>query len=446
MASVASSDLSDLLPITAVRDATGRLTIAGCDLAALAAEDGTPLYLYDQATLDAAVAEYRAALAAHWPGSAEVAYAAKAWLSVAVAQWAAARDLGMDVVSLGEMEIARRAGFPPARMHVHGNNKPRAFVDAAVVAGVGRIVVDGEADLEQTIQAARMAGRRQAIWLRLNPAVAGDTHRHMETGSLASKFGLSLADGSAYRAALRALAAPEVELVGLHTHIGSQIADPAPLVAATERLLEFAGALQSETAWRLRELSPGGGWAVPYTTGAPRLAPAAAIAALGEAIQAGCARRGLPLPHLVLEPGRELVARAGVALYRVGAIKQAGPVRYAFIDGGLADNPRPALYEARYTALLASRAAPATTTYALAGPFCESGDVLIRAVELPALEPGDLVAVPVSGAYQLSMASNYNAALRPAVLWLHLGRATLIQRRETVEDLLGRDRGLEAGD
>ncbi|MCZ7574793.1 MAG: diaminopimelate decarboxylase [Ardenticatenaceae bacterium] len=438
---MANSDLSDLLPITAVRDATGRLTITGCDLATLAAEYGTPLYLYDQATLDAAMAEYRAALAAHWPGSAEVAYAAKAWLSVAVAQWAAARDLGMDVVSLGEMEIARRAGFPPARMHVHGNNKPRAFVEAAIAGGAGRIVVDHEADLEQTILAARTAGRRQSIWLRLNPGVSADTHRHVETGGLSSKFGFSLADGSAHRAARRALAAPEIELLGLHTHIGSQIADPVPLVAASERLLEFAVQLQAESGWRCRELSPGGGWAVPYTVGAPRLAPATAIAALGEAIQAGCGRRGLPLPHLVLEPGRELVARAGVALYRVGAIKRAGPVRYAFIDGGLADNPRPALYQAHYTAVLANRAAPATTTYALAGPFCESGDVLIHAVALPALEPGDLVAVPVSGAYQLSMASNYNGAPRPAVLWLQAGRVTLVQSRESVEELLARERG-----
>ncbi|HYN89704.1 MAG TPA: diaminopimelate decarboxylase [Ardenticatenaceae bacterium] len=437
------ASLSDLLPASARRDGAGRLVIGGCSVVDLSEEYGTPLYLYDQATLDTALAEYRTALTTYWPGTAEIAYAAKAWLSLAMAQWAARRELGLDVVSHGEMEIARRAGFPPERMHAHGNNKPALFLDQAIAAGVGRIVVDGEADLEATIEAARRQGRRQAIWLRLNLGVAAGTHRHVETGGATTKFGLSFADGSAHRAARRALGSPDVELLGLHMHIGSQIADPAPLVAAIERVLDFAAVLTSEQDWQWRELSPGGGWAVPYVPGGPRLAPEHALAALSRTIADRCRQTGLRLPHLVLEPGRELVARAGVALYRVGMVKRAGTVNYAFVDGGLGDNPRPTLYEARYTAVLANREAPPSSIYTLAGPYCESGDVLIRELYLPELYPGDLLAVPVSGAYQLSMASTYNGIPRPAVLWLNESGSWFVQRRESIDDLLARDRPLD---
>lgn len=441
-----TTTLDDILPITAARTAAGHLMVGGCDVVALATRHGTPLYLYDQATLDQAAADYHAALAAHWPGRAEVAYAAKAWLSSAIAQWSAARGLGLDVVSLGEMEIARRAGFPPARMHLHGNNKPRDFLRVAIAFGVGQIVVDSVAEMETVITLAAAEGVRQPVWLRLNPASAADTHQYMETGSERSKFGLSIGDGAAARAARAALGSPHVELVGLHAHIGSQFPNPAPLVVAVARLLAFAASLHAETGWVPRDLSPGGGWAVPYLPGAPYLAPAEAIAAISRAVQAGCAAHGLPLPRLVLEPGRELVARAGVALYRVGGMKQAGDLHYAFIDGGMADNPRPALYDARYTALLANRAGEgAARPYALAGPFCESGDVLIQEAPLPPLRPGDLIAVPASGAYQLSMASSYNAAPRPAVLWLRDGTAQIVQRRETIDELVARDAPVHLG-
>lgn len=431
--------LSPIFPVTARRDAAGHLHVGGCDLVALAETHGTPLYIYDQATLDSAASAYRDALAAHWRGEAEIAYAAKAWFNLAAGQWAASSGLGLDVVSLGEWEIARRAGFPPERVHLHGNNKPRDLLHAAIVGGVGSVVVDHEAELATIEEVAAAAGRRQPIWLRLNPAVAADTHHHIETGSARSKFGLSLGDGAAMRVARVALGSPHVELVGIHAHIGSQIADTAPLVAAVHTLLGFTTELHTETGWAPRDLSPGGGWAVPYMPGDPHLTPAEAIAAISRALLDGCQQHGFPLPRLVLEPGRELVARAGIALYRVGALKQATDVHYAFIDGGLADNPRPALYDARYTALLADRDAPPDATYTLAGPFCESGDILSREAHLPALQPGDLLAVPASGAYQLSMASNYNAAPRPAVLWLYEGQVALIQRRETLDDLLARD-------
>jgi diaminopimelate decarboxylase len=231
--------------------------------------------------------------------------------------------------------------------------------------------------------------------------------------------------------------------VGLHCHVGSQFRDAAPLVSAVERLLDLAARLHEELGWTPAELSPGGGWAVPYSVEDIWSLPPieAYVTQVAQAVVGGCAARSLPLPRLVLEPGRSLVARAGVALYTVGGVKQAGPVTYVFVDGGLADNPRPALYGARYMALLANRAGDPTALRPVdvAGPYCETGDVLIHGIELPPVQPGDLLAIPVSGAYQLSMSSNYNAARRPAVVWVEQGQAHLIQRRETIADLLARD-------
>lgn len=435
--------LRELLPVTAQRDAAGRLCLGGCAVDALAARFHTPLYVYDAATLHAAATAYRDALRLAYPAPGEVAYAAKAWLCTATARWAADQALGLDVVSGGELAIALHAGFPAERIHFHGNNKTPAELAQAVDAGVGRIVVDHAGELAVLDELARQRGRRQPIWLRINPDVDVATHDHTRTGHAASKFGLTLVDGTAAAVAKHALALPGVELVGLHCHIGSQFRDARPLVTAVQRLLDLAAMLHDAAGWQPAELSPGGGWAVPYTpdqvAGLPPVGEV--VAAVAGALVDGCRQRRLSLPKLVLEPGRSLVARAGVALYTVGAVKQAGPITYAFIDGGLADNPRQALYGARYTTLLANRLGDASAPIKVhvAGPYCETGDVLIHDVELPPLVPGDLLAVPVSGAYQLSMSSNYNAARRPAVVWVENGDATLVQRRETVEDLWRRD-------
>ncbi|MDQ4076820.1 MAG: diaminopimelate decarboxylase [Chloroflexota bacterium] len=431
---------NDILPITARRGSDGRLFVGGCDTVALARECGTPLYLYDQATMDAAVAGYRDALARHWPGRAEVAYAAKAWLSTALAQWAAARGLGMDVVSEGELRQALHAGFPPERLHAHGNNKPDGFLRACVGMGAGRVAIDHPREAEQLAAICDSLGKRQGVWLRLNPATVADTHASIETGSATSKFGLSLIEGDALRVARFVHNSPHLDWQGVHFHIGSQFTDTIALRQAIRRVFEWLARVRAELGWIPAEFSPGGGWAVPYLPDEPYLAPDVAIPELVDAIVEGCDRLEMELPTLVLEPGRELVARAGVALYTVGTVKQAASVRYAFLDGGLADNPRPALYGARYHTLLADREGTGPQTcYSLAGPFCESGDTLVREITLPGLQEGDLLAVPVSGAYQLSMASNYNGATRPAVLWLHEGRAQVVQRRERIEELWKRD-------
>lgn len=431
-----------LLPISATRRADGALMIGGCALPDLAEHFDTPLYIYDAATLHAQAQAYRAALAAAYPGPSRVAYAAKAWLCTATARWAKAAGLGLDVVSSGELAIALAAGFAPDDIHLHGNNKSAATLIAALEAGVGCIVVDHAAELALLHELAADRGQRQRIWLRVNPAVETATHSHTRTGHAASKFGVALSDGNAEMLALQALALPSVELTGLHCHIGSQLFDAAPLAEAMRRLIALAARLHQAIGWQPAALSAGGGWGVAYTVGQAAALPPLAeyVATLAEAAVTGCAQAELPLPQLVLEPGRSLAARAGVALYRVGALKQAGEVVYAFVDGGLADNPRPALYAAPYTALLANRRFQgAIQLIDVAGPYCETGDVLIRGAELPPLHAGDLLALPASGAYQLSMASNYNAALRPAVIWVEQGAARLIQRRETPDDILQRD-------
>lgn len=430
-----------LLPVSAAV-VGGRLQIGGCDLEVLADAYGTPLYLYDAATLDWAVAAYTDALRAHYPGPWEIAYASKAFLCTAVAQWAARRGLGLDVVSGGELAIAQRAGFPPARMHFHGNNKREAELAQALDCGLGRIVLDNEQEIARLERLAAARGEPATVWMRLTPNIDVHTHAYQTTGLVDTKFGFPLAEGIAEAAARRVLRSPHLRLVGLHTHLGSQVFDAEPIAQAVEMMLDFAARLR-EDGFILHELSPGGGWGVPYRPETPPAPIVPYITALSAAVRAGCQRHSFDWPRLVIEPGRTLMARAGVALYRVGGVKRMPGRTYVLIDGGMADNPRPALYQAAYTAVLANRIGEgATETVAIAGPYCESGDIMIQQVSLPLAQAGDLLAVPVAGAYHLSMASNYNAALRPAVLWVADGQARMIQERETIDDLLRRDRPL----
>jgi len=434
-----------LFPITArVEGGAGgeRLTIDGHDLAALANEHGTPLYLYDQATLDAAVASYRAALEAY-PAASGITYAAKAFLCLAVAQWAQARGLWIDCSGAGEIAIARAAGVPRASIVVHGINKSPVDLAAALVDG-GTVVVDHPGELEHL--AALMAGGQPGpdLWLRLRPGVAVDTHAYTQTGQSTSKFGMDAAD---VRRAVALCLARGLPLKGLHFHLGSHFHHPDEANPAIDAALDLAAALAADYRWQPAVLCPGGGWGVPYHEDDLPHAPAAQyVAQVAMRLEAGCRQRGLPLPRLQMEPGRSLVARAGIALYRVGGTKQAGDRRWLLLDGGLVDNVRPALYGARYSALPVSAPnRPSAGPAWLAGPYCESGDVLASALPLPDLGPGELLAVPVSGAYQLSMASNYNGARRPAVLWIAGGRVHLVRRREEVADMYRLDEALPAG-
>jgi diaminopimelate decarboxylase len=379
-----------------------------------------------------------------------VAYASKAYLNLALAQLFAQEGLALDVVSGGELYVARRADFPAERIHFHGNNKSLAELRMALDEGVGRVVVDNDYELDLLVELAAERRESISIWLRLSPAIDVHTHDYRKTGLLDSKFGFSLGSGAAERALERALASPELHPVGLHAHIGSQIFEVEPFAETVRQLLGFSAAMRANYGFELHELSPGGGLGVPShkedaaSTEGKGSARLRYVQAVSLAVAEGCKRHDLPLPKLALEPGRSIVANAAVALYTVGARKEIPGVRtYVSVDGGMADNIRPALYGARYSAIAVGKGhLEPEETVTVSGKFCESGDVLIRDAALPYLSPGRLLAVPGVGAYCLSLANNYNLATRPAVVLVQEGEAILIQRRESFSDLIARDQSL----
>ena len=429
-----------LFPITtAVRD-TGRGPApprAGGGQAGQAATYGTPLYLYDQASLDAAADAYRATLARRYPGPAGVTFAGKALLMVAAAQWVRRQGFRLDCTGAGEIGIAVAAGVPRAQILVHGVNKSDEDLDAAV-AQASVIVVDNLTELHRLAARAAQGATLPELWLRLRPGLAVDTHAYRQTGQHDSKFGFSATE-TVVAVALAQM--QQLPVTGLHFHQGSQFFDPSPIGPALDLALDLALELRSRHGWTPAVISPGGGWGVAYHEDElPHPDLDTYITFMAQRLAAGCAERDLPLPRLQVEPGRSLVARAGVALYRVGAVKETPHRRWLLVDGGMADNPRPALYGARYSALpVADPARLATGPAWIAGPYCESGDVLIEDLPLPEMAAGDLLAVPASGAYHVNMGSNYNGARKPAVLWLADGTAHLVQRRESVADLMARD-------
>ena len=432
-----------LFPATttaAPHDGSTALAIGGCLLPELAAQHGTPLYVFDAATLDAAAAEYTTALRAHYPGESGVTYAGKAFLSKAVARWACQQGFWVDCTGEGEIAVAVAAGVPRRQLLVHGVNKSQADLLAAV-KHAGVIVVDNLAELHRLaglLAGAPADAEGPLLWLRVRPGVAVDTHAYRQTGQSDSKFGM---DPQQTVDAVRFCQLHNLPLAGIHFHQGSHFHDPAPIGPALATVLDLIEEVRDQSGWTPAALSPGGGWGVPYhEDDLPHPAIADYVAFVGRELAAGCAARGLPLPRLQLEPGRSIVARAGVAIYRIGAVKHTPARRWLLLDGGMADNPRPALYGARYSALpVCNPLREPAGLASLAGPFCESGDVLIEHLPLPDLAEGDLVAVPVSGAYHLAMGSNYNGARKPVVLWLRNGQAHIIQRRETLADLLGRE-------
>lgn len=419
------------------------LTIAGIPLHELAAQFGTPLYIYDRATMDDAVEEYRQALSEAYPGETGLTYASKSFLCLAIAQWAAEMDLWLDVTGIGEMTIAHAAAVPKPRILVHGVNKSQLDLETAVsLAGV--IVVDNLSELNRLIEILPFYSEPSVdIWLRFRPGLAVHTHAYTQTGQIDSKFGMGLED---MEQAVRLCMEKGLPLKGIHFHQGSHFHDPSPLKPALDSTLDLVSRLRNRFDWTPQALCPGGGWGVPYhEDDLPHLPVRDYIRTICNQLLAGCSSRCLPLPRLQIEPGRSLVAQAGTAIYRVDTVKHTPGRRWLLLNGGMADNPRPALYRARYSALPAANPQrPSIGPAWLAGPYCESGDILIEDLAMPEVEPGELVAIPVSGAYQLSMGSNYNGAPRPAVVWLSNGNAALIQRRETFEDLIRRDLPLPA--
>ena len=426
-----------LWPETASVDPYGHLSIAGIEAASLVARFGTPLYVYDEATLRAQCGRFVRAFQREWPDS-TVAYAGKAWLSLALLRLLRDEGFDLDVVSAGEMGMALAAGFPADRLHLHGNFKPDAELVAALDAGVGRIVVDS---LDELVALERLAAdRRQriAVWLRLCPDVATQTHAYTQTGHAGSKFGLDIASGEAREAASRVSRSQWLDLIGLHAHAGSHLMETTPLARVIAALGEMAAIIREETGIVVREISPGGGLAVAYTPEDRAPSPDEYATVVARSLAAAVSRHDLAPPRLIVEPGRSIVARAGIALYTIGVRKRGPDGRLTVaVDGGMGDNPRPALYHARYhAALIHQIPTAATTDTRVVGRYCESGDVLIERIALPEPAPGDVLAVPVSGAYHLPMASNYNGVPRPAVVFVRDGAARLVRRRESLDDLL----------
>ncbi len=418
---------------------SGHIKIGGVDLADLAAEFGTPLYLYDEASLRGQCREYIEEFRSRYP-DVKVAYASKAFLNLALVRIFAEEGLGLDVVSGGELAMAVKGGMPPERIYFHGNNKSPQELAYAMEQGCGVVVVDNFYEMETLDEIAGGRGVRQDILLRISPGVDPHTHHHTTTGILDSKFGFPLETGQAAEALGKALGSGHLNLLGLHFHLGSPIFETEPYAEAIKRALEFAAG-QRAAGLDLQELNVGGGFAIRHTRDDEPPTVARYADVIVSTLNAECQRLGLTPPLLTIEPGRSVVGRAGVALYSVGATKDIPGVRkYVSVDGGMGDNIRPALYGAHYEAVAATRVNdPPTESITLAGKFCESGDVLVRDFPLPALRAGDLIAIPAAGGYAPSMASNYNLAPRPAIVMVNDGQARLIRRRESYDDLMSLD-------
>lgn len=432
-----------LLPDTATLPSDGILHIANHSLPALAKQYGTPLYIFDRLTIINACKSYQQAFQRYYTASeSQILYASKAYLAPPIARLLAEQGIGLDIVSGGELQVAKRADFPLQHVSFHGNNKSVDELCMALDMGVGRIVLDNWSELESLTRVASQRGQQPGVLVRVAPDVQTDTHRYLQTGHATSKFGFPLGNGEAKAAALRIIGEGKLHLLGLHAHSGTMLREVRPYQESLERLLMLAGEVYAETQWWPEEISPGGGWAIDTSDGVATQG----VEVLAQALQISMERAllaiggNLPVPTLIIEPGRSIIARAGVAIYRVGVRKPTpGGVTYLFVDGGMADNIRPALYGAHYTAFAVEQIhAPLVEDVCIAGRYCESGDILIEHLMVPSMHEGDLLALPSAGAYCLPMASNYNLVPRPAVVLVDEKHVQLMERRETYEDLLSR--------
>jgi diaminopimelate decarboxylase len=429
--------LKDVLPSSARLRSNGHLEIGGADTVELAHEFGTPLFVMCEQTFRERAQMYRKAMP-----DADVYYAGKAFLCVEMARMVAEEGLGLDVASGGELQTALKASFPPERIIFHGNNKSDAELEMGLRAGVGRIVADSMDELERLDAAAGSMSMRARVMLRVTPGVEAHTHEYIQTGQEDSKFGMSIEGGVALEASKRARDLANLDVTGFHAHIGSNITGAEAFLKTVEILAEFCATVRDASGITPEELNLGGGLGIAYTRGEFPARVDVVAAEVREKVVEEMKRYGLPLPRIAVEPGRWLIANSMVTLYSVGTIKEIPGIRaYVSIDGGMSDNIRPALYGARYEALLANKAdVPSDRVVTIAGAHCEQGDLLIKDVSLPAsVARGDILAVPATGAYGYSMASNYNRFLRPAVITVRDGNARTLIRRETYDDLLGRD-------
>ncbi len=422
----------------------GVLHIGGAPITALAAEHGTPALVVDENDLRTRARAYTDAFA-----GVDVYYAGKAFLCTTVARWIADEGLGLDVCTGGELAVALAAGFPAERIGVHGNNKSGAELSRAVEAGVGHVVLDSFGEIDRLADIAAAAGVRQRVLIRVTVGVEAHTHEFIATAHEDQKFGFSLRDGSASRAAAAVLAAPALVLGGLHSHIGSQIFETAGFEVAAHRVVSLAATIRDRHGVQVEEINLGGGFGIAYVAGDDPESPKQTIERLSGIVERECASIGLRAPRLSVEPGRAIVGPSAVTVYEVGTVKDVTldgghTRRYLSVDGGMSDNIRTALYDAEYTCVLANRESFAPPQLSrVVGKHCESGDVVVRDTWLPGdIRPGDLLAVAATGAYCRSMASNYNHVPRPPVVAVRDSVAQVLVRRETEDDLLRLDMGV----
>lgn len=429
--------VSDCLEVNAL----GHLTIGGVDTITLAQQFGTPLYVMDEQQIRANCRKYKSSIDRFYGGNGIVAYASKAFCCKAICKLVLEEGLGLDVVSSGELYTAKSVGFPPERIYFHGNNKTVPELADALEYGVGRIVVDNLTELEVLNKLAAAQHQKVKIMLRIKPGIDAHTHAFIRTGQIDSKFGLALETAEAMGAVKAALACKSLELTGIHCHIGSQIFDIAPFELAAQVMLGFIEQVKKETGTELHELNLGGGFGIKY---APDHQPAeydAYMESVSSAVHKKCAELGLQVPYITIEPGRSIVGTAGITLYTIGSVKKIPDVRtYVAIDGGMADNPRYILYQSEYHAMIANKAnQQRDMTVTVAGKCCESGDLIGEGMVIQQAQPGDILAVLATGAYNYSMASNYNRLQRPAVVMVNEGVARTVILRESLEDILKND-------
>ncbi|MDD3839229.1 MAG: diaminopimelate decarboxylase [Clostridia bacterium] len=422
-------------------NAKGNLEIGGCDTIELVEQYGTPLYVLDETYLRQMCRTYNDSLKQYY-GDGLVLYASKAFCSVGLLKIIQQEGLGLDVVSGGEIYTAIKSGFPLEKVYFHGNNKTSDELKLAIKKGIGTIVIDSELEIHLIEKIAGSMGKKVDVLLRIKPGVEAHTHEYIQTGQDDSKFGLGINDGSALRALVLIKQSPSINFKGFHCHIGSQIFEIKPYKLAIDIVTDFILNVKNQLGLDTIELNLGGGFGIRYTEqDRPKDVPHS-IKVISDTLKRKCVDKNLKMPKLVIEPGRSIVGEAGTTLYTIGTIKDIPNIRkYVSIDGGMTDNPRPALYQAKYDAIIANKATlSASEVVSIAGKCCESGDMLIRDIELPIAEPGDILAVFSTGAYTYSMASNYNRIPVPAVVLVNNGESSILVERETYEDLVSKDR------
>ncbi len=421
-------------------NSNGHLEIGGCDLVDLAGKYGTPLNIMDETLIRERCRSYFKNMEANYSNF-EIIYAGKAFLTTAMCRLVEEEGLSLDVVSGGELYTAQKADFPPRRIFFHGNNKSPEEINLALDYGIGRYVVDSLPEIEILNALARRKSKKDEILLRIKPGLVPDTHRYIQTGQIDSKFGLGITDGQAQEAVDRCLELDNIELKGFHCHIGSQIFQVEPFVLAASIMMSFLREIALTKNMVLKELNLGGGLGIRHISQDQPESVESLIKQVTDMVKNKAKDYKIPLPRLMFEPGRSITGEAGTTLYTIGTIKDVpGVRRYISIDGGMADNLRPALYKAKYEAILANKASsPQEQVVSIAGKACESGDMLIWDASLPAVKEGDLLAVLSTGAYTYSMANNYNRIPRPAVVFAREGNCDLVVKRESYEDLVKKD-------